>query len=41
MYLTSKVYFIQEGQDNRYEVYFVDGVGNKLIDGNVVILNIL
>ena len=35
----SKVYFIQEGQEGRYEVYFGDGVtGNKLADGNVVIL---
>ena len=35
----SKVYFIQEGQEGRYEVYFGDGVtGNKLSDGNVVIL---
>ena len=35
----SKVYFIQEGQEGRYEVYFGDGVtGNKLADGNIVIL---
>ena len=37
---TSKVYFIQEGRDGKYEVYFGDGVtGNKLADGNVVILD--
>jgi len=36
---TSKVYFIQEGQDGRYEVYFGDGVnGLALSDGNIVIL---
>ena len=36
---TSKVYFIQEGQDGKYEVYFGDGVnGKKLADGNIVIL---
>ena len=35
----SKVYFIQEGSDNKYEVYFGDGVtGKKLEDGNIVIL---
>ncbi len=35
----SKVYFIQEGPSNKYEVYFGDGVtGNKLEDGNVIIL---
>ncbi len=35
----SKVYFIQEGSSNKYEVYFGDGVtGNKLEDGNVIIL---
>ena len=37
---TSKVYFIQEGRDGKYEVYFGDGVtGNKLADGNVIILD--
>ena len=37
--LLSKVYFIQEGQDGKYEIYFGDGVnGNKLADGNIVIL---
>ena len=36
---TSKVYFIQEGQDGKYEVYFGDGVNGKaLSDGNIVIL---
>ena len=36
---TSKVYFIQEGQDGKYEVYFGDGVnGAALLDGNIVIL---
>jgi hypothetical protein len=36
---TSKVYFIQEGSEGRYEVYFGDGVtGDKLEDGNIVIL---
>jgi len=36
---TSKVYFIQEGQDGKYEVYFGDGVnGKSLADGNIVIL---
>ena len=35
----SKVYFIQEGSDGKFQVYFGDGVtGNKLVDGNVVIL---
>ena len=36
---SSKVYFIQEGKDGRYEVYFGDGVnGQSLSDGNIVIL---
>ena len=36
---TSKVYFIQEGQDGKFEVYFGDGVnGAALADGNIVIL---
>ena len=35
----SQVYFIQEGQDGKYEVYFGDGVNGKaLADGNIVIL---
>ena len=36
---TSKVFFIQETNDNKFEVYFGDGVlGSKLADGNIVIL---
>jgi len=36
---TSKVYFIQESQDGKFEVYFGDGInGIKLSDGNIVIL---
>src|SRR5210317_538443 len=36
---TSKVYFIQESEDNKYEVYFGDGInGASLDDGNIVIL---
>ncbi len=35
----SKVYFIQESQDGKFEVYFGDGVNGKaLADGNIVIL---
>ena len=35
----SFAYFIQEGRDGRYEVYFGDGVtGKKLADDNIVIL---
>tara|TARA_B100000902_G_scaffold233377_1_gene221304 strand:+ start:145 stop:1995 length:1851 start_codon:yes stop_codon:yes gene_type:complete len=35
----SKVYFIQEGQDGKYEIYFGDGInGKKVGDGNIVIL---
>ena len=35
---TSKVYFLQESEDERYEIYFGDGVlGKKLDDGNIVI----
>ena len=37
---TSKVYFLQEVEDGRYEVYFGDGVlGKKIEDGNIVILD--
>ena len=37
---TSKVYFLQEVEDGRYEVYFGDGVlGKKVDDGNIVILD--
>jgi len=36
---TSKVYFLQETDNGKFEVYFGDGViGNKLEDGNIVIL---
>jgi len=36
---TSKVYFLQEGEDGKFEVYFGDGiVGQSLSDGNIVIL---
>jgi hypothetical protein len=36
---TSKVYFLQESEDGRFEVYFGDGVlGKKVEDGNIVIL---
>jgi len=36
---TSKVYFLQETADGRFEVYFGDGVlGKSLEDGNIVIL---
>jgi len=36
---TSKVYFAQEMEDGKFEVYFGDGVlGTKLTDGNIVIL---
>ncbi len=35
----SKVYFIQEGTDGKYAIYFGDGInGKSLSDGNVVIL---
>ena len=35
----SKVYFIQESIDGKYEIYFGDGVtGKKLSDGNIIIL---
>jgi len=36
---TSKVYFLQEMEDGKFEIYFGDDVlGNKLDDGNIVIL---
>ena len=36
---TSRVYFLQEVEDGRFEVYFGDGVvGKALADGNIVIL---
>ena len=35
---TSKVYFLQEQDDGRFEVYFGDGtLGKSLTDGNIVI----
>jgi hypothetical protein len=34
---SSKVYFLQEGLNGNYEVYFGDGIlGKKLVDGNIV-----
>ena len=37
---TSKVYFLQEVENGRYEVYFGDGVlGKKIEDGNIIILD--
>ena len=36
---TSKAYFLQEGDDGKFEVYFGDGVvGNALSNGNIVIM---
>ena len=36
---TSKAYFLQETDTGKFEIYFGDGVlGNKLSDGNIVIL---
>ena len=35
----SKVYFIQESQDGKFEIYFGDGItGKKVEDGNIIIL---
>jgi len=37
---TSKVYFLQEVENGRFEVYFGDGVlGQSIADGNIVILD--
>ena len=37
---TSKVFFLQEVENGRYEVYFGDGVlGKAIADGNIVILD--
>ena len=37
---TSKVYFLQEVENGRYEVYFGDGVlGQAIADGNIIILD--
>ena len=34
---SSKVYFLQEGMNGNYEIYFGDGIlGSTLIDGNIV-----
>jgi hypothetical protein len=34
---SSKVYFLQEGLNGNYEIYFGDGIlGKKLVDGNIV-----
>ena len=36
---TSQVYFLQEVEDNKFEIYFGDGItGKSLSDGNIVIL---
>jgi len=36
---TSKVYFVQESGDGKFEIYFGDGItGKKLSDGNIVIM---
>ena len=36
---TSKVYFLQEGEEGKFEVYFGDGIiGKSLDDGNIIIL---
>ena len=36
---TTKAYFLQEGDEGRFEVYFGDGtIGKSLDDGNIVIL---
>lgn len=38
----SNVYFIQEGTNGNYQIYFGDGViGNQLDDGNIVIVSYL
>jgi hypothetical protein len=37
---TSEVYFLQEGLDGTYEIYFGDGIlGKKLIEGNIVYIS--
>jgi len=39
---TSKAYFLKETDTGKFEVYFGDGIlGNKLADGNIVILEYL
>ena len=37
---TSKVYFLQEVENGRYEIYFGDGVlGKSIADGNIIIMD--
>lgn len=37
---SSKVYFLQEGLNGNYQIYFGDDIiGKKLVDGNIVILD--
>ena len=37
---TSNVYFLQEVEDGKFEIYFGDGIlGNAVEDGNIIILN--
>jgi hypothetical protein len=37
---TSDVYFLQEVEDGKYEIYFGDGVlGSAIEDGNIIIIN--
>jgi hypothetical protein len=37
---TSNVYFLQEVEDGKYEIYFGDGIlGSALEDGNIIIMN--
>ena len=37
---TSDVYFLQEVEDGKYEIYFGDGVlGSAIEDGNIIIMN--
>jgi hypothetical protein len=36
---TTKAYFLQEGDDGKFQVYFGDGIiGQELVDGNIVII---
>ena len=40
MISTSNVYFLQEVEDGKFEVYFGDGIlGNAVEDGNIIIMN--
>jgi hypothetical protein len=37
---TSEVYFLQEGLDGTYEIYFGDGIlGKKLVEGNIIYIS--